>query len=130
MSTDPRPGMIRFSGAVAVYPVAICRQCDAVFPFDSDERRISWAVEHQRAGHRIEFAVDVRPDPTKPSPFITQQHQSTPSWQAFMRARNPLSTQEADNQKVSMKSDEPKRLNARDRRRLRRKDKQRNDDAS
>jgi hypothetical protein len=96
MTTDPRPGIIRFSGAATVFLVAICHQCGIVLPFDSDQRRIAWAVEHQNTGHRIEFAVDVRPDPT----------------------------QGTDNQVMSMKPESPKKLNARDRRRARRQDRQ------
>lgn len=140
MSADPRPGMIRFNGAATAFLVTICRECDMVLPHNDEERRMQWALEHGSVGHKVEFAVDVRPDPSKPFAFITretlqQQHQwvnQNPSYR-----RNPLLAQQTDNQGVSMKpappaaipkdDTAPKKTTARDRRRDRRKDKQRND---
>lgn len=146
MSTDPRPGMARFKGAPAVFFMAVCQNCDIALPFETDAQRWGWTSTHI-ASHVVEFAVDIRPDPRMPFAFITRETlQQTQQWlsQQWYHSsdRNPLLAQQTNNQVVSMESDEkpvkidPKqqvgkdggeKLNARDRRRLRRKDKQRND---
>lgn len=62
MSIAPRPGMLRFDGDVAVFYMAICKQCDMALPHPTEMSREMWATGHQATGHAITFALDVRPD--------------------------------------------------------------------
>lgn len=72
MTTDARPGMIRFDGAATAFFVAICAQCDMVLPHESEAGRTKWAAEHARTGHSVSFALDVRPDP-----IVTDQRRAS-----------------------------------------------------
>lgn len=64
MSTDPRPGMIRFNGLPTVWWMAICQTCDTAMPFTSEVLRNAWMAEHvQTRNCVITTAVDLVPDP-------------------------------------------------------------------
>lgn len=62
MSIAPRPGMLRFDGDVAVFYMAICKQCDMALPHPTEMAREVWATGHCTTGHAVTYALDVRPD--------------------------------------------------------------------
>lgn len=61
MSVLPRSGDIQFYGGAVVFFMALCRGCDVSLPFETEDDRSAWVEEHVSTGHRIDVAVDVRP---------------------------------------------------------------------
>jgi hypothetical protein len=64
VSTAARAGYVRFTGyGVGVFYMAICETCDVSIPFVSSNEREEWVREHRTTGHRVDYAVDIRPVP-------------------------------------------------------------------